>query len=205
MPNPQKQCKHLEQVCNKLNEYESYRKFIVYKDKVLAMGNDSLEKTIAIALSLCFICAILVSFSAVALKPMQIYNKDLDMKKNILDVAGLLEEGKPAAIGRRDALARADLAEVVVAVEVLAVRRDVVEHAVEDDPDAGAVGRAHQLGELLVCAEERVDAQVVLRVIGVVAGSVEDGVEVDRRDAQALQVADAPGDAGQVADLKSVV
>ncbi|WP_020561507.1 Na(+)-translocating NADH-quinone reductase subunit C [Methylosarcina fibrata] len=93
MPNPQKQCKHLEQVCNKLNEYESYRKFIVYKDKVLAMGNDSLEKTIAIALSLCFICAILVSFSAVALKPMQIYNKDLDMKKNILDVAGLLEEG----------------------------------------------------------------------------------------------------------------
>jgi Na+-transporting NADH:ubiquinone oxidoreductase subunit C len=94
MPNQQKQCKHLEKVCNKLNEYESYRKFIIYKDKVLAMGNDSLEKTIAIALSLCFICAILVSFSAVALKPMQIYNKDLDMKKNILDVAGLLEEGQ---------------------------------------------------------------------------------------------------------------
>ena len=75
----------------------------------------------------------------------------------------------------------------------------MVEDAVEDDLDAGAVGRAHQLGELLVRAEERVDAQVVLRVIGVVAGSVEDGVEVDRRDAQALQVADAPGDAGQVA------
>jgi Na+-transporting NADH:ubiquinone oxidoreductase subunit C len=93
MPNQQKPCKHLEIVCNKLNEYEQYRKFIIYKDKVLAMGNDSLEKTIAIALSLCFICAILVSFSAVALKPLQIYNKDLDMKKNILDVAGLLEDG----------------------------------------------------------------------------------------------------------------
>lgn len=94
MPNQSKQCKHLEKVCNKLNEYEQYRKFLVYKDKVLAMGNDSLEKTIAIALSLCFVCAILVSFSAVALKPLQIYNKDLDMKKNILDVAGLLEEGQ---------------------------------------------------------------------------------------------------------------
>jgi Na+-transporting NADH:ubiquinone oxidoreductase subunit C len=93
MPNQQKQCKHLEKVCSKLNEYESYRKFVIYKDKVLAMGNDSLEKTIAIALSLCFVCAILVSFSAVALKPLQVYNKDLDMKKNILDVAGLLEEG----------------------------------------------------------------------------------------------------------------
>lgn len=90
----EKQCKHLGKICNKLNEYEQYRKFIIYKDKVLAMGNDSLEKTVAIALSLCFICAILVSFSAVALKPLQIYNKDSDMKKNILDVAGLLEEGQ---------------------------------------------------------------------------------------------------------------
>jgi len=94
MLNQEKQCKHLEKICAKLNEYEQYRKFIIYKDKVLALGNDSLEKTIAIALSLCFICAILVSFSAVALKPLQVYNKDLDMKKNILDVAGLLEEGK---------------------------------------------------------------------------------------------------------------
>lgn len=94
MPNQQKQCKHLEKICAKLNENEHYRKFIIYKNKVLALGNESLEKTIAIALSLCFICAILVSFSAVALKPLQVYNKDLDMKKNILDVAGLLEEGK---------------------------------------------------------------------------------------------------------------
>ncbi|MGR9087506.1 MAG: Na(+)-translocating NADH-quinone reductase subunit C [Gammaproteobacteria bacterium] len=94
MPNQPKQCKHLEKVCGKLNEYEQYRKFIVYKNKILALGNESLEKTIAIALSLCFVCAILVSFSAVALKPLQIYNKELDMKKNILDVAGLLEEGQ---------------------------------------------------------------------------------------------------------------
>ncbi len=38
-------------------------------------------------------CAVLVSFAAVALKPLQIDNKAADMKKNILDVAGLLEEG----------------------------------------------------------------------------------------------------------------
>jgi Na+-transporting NADH:ubiquinone oxidoreductase subunit C len=35
----------------------------------------------------------LVSFGAVALKPLQAYNKNLDMKKNILDVAGLMEDG----------------------------------------------------------------------------------------------------------------
>ncbi|MGZ8224617.1 MAG: Na(+)-translocating NADH-quinone reductase subunit C [Methylobacter sp.] len=79
---------------NKEKLREHYEKFKIYRDKILALGNDSLEKTIAIALSLCFICAILVSFSAVALKSLQVYNKDLDMKKNILDVAGLLEEGK---------------------------------------------------------------------------------------------------------------
>ncbi|MGR9116900.1 MAG: Na(+)-translocating NADH-quinone reductase subunit C [Gammaproteobacteria bacterium] len=79
MPN-EKQCTH-------------YEKFKVYANKVLALNNDSLEKTLAIALSLCFICAILVSFAAVALRPLQADNKALDMKKNILDVAGLLVEG----------------------------------------------------------------------------------------------------------------
>jgi len=74
-----------------LNQY--YEKFKIYRDKILALGNDSLEKTIAIALSLCLVCAVLVSFAAVALKPLQVNNKELDMKQNILDVAGLLEEG----------------------------------------------------------------------------------------------------------------
>ncbi len=76
----------------RLDNCEHYQKFEAYKQKVLALSNDSLEKTIAVALSLCFVCAILVSFAAVALKPMQIENKAMDMKKNILDVAGLLDE-----------------------------------------------------------------------------------------------------------------
>ncbi len=86
MPNENKKSELLE----KLNPY--VEKFKVYRDKVLALNNDSLEKTIAIALSICFVCAVLVSFSAVALKPLQIANKAYDMKRNILDVAGLLDE-----------------------------------------------------------------------------------------------------------------
>jgi Na+-transporting NADH:ubiquinone oxidoreductase subunit C len=74
-----------------LDKCEHYQKFLVYKDKVLAMGNDSLEKTVAIAVALCLVCSVLVSFGAVALKPFQVYNKNLDMKKNILEVAGLME------------------------------------------------------------------------------------------------------------------
>jgi Na+-transporting NADH:ubiquinone oxidoreductase subunit C len=83
----------LNKISAKLDKCEHYQKFKVYRDKVLALGNDSLEKTIAIAVALCLVCAVLVSFSAVALKPLQINNKEVDMKKNILDVAGLLEEG----------------------------------------------------------------------------------------------------------------
>lgn len=93
MPNENKICKFMGPLCEKLDNCEHYQKFAKYRDKVLASSNDSLEKTIAVALSLCFVCAILVSLAAVALRPLQIENKAMDMKKNILDVAGLLQEG----------------------------------------------------------------------------------------------------------------
>lgn len=75
-----------------LHNCQYYQKFATYKDKVLALANDSLEKTIAVTFVLCFVCAILVSFAAVALRPLQLENKALDMKKNILEVAGLMEQ-----------------------------------------------------------------------------------------------------------------
>lgn len=81
-----KTCKYNEQLC------KYYEQFKVYRDKVLVLSNDSLEKTIAVALALCLVCAVLVSLATVALRPLQGYNKALDMKKNILDVAGLLDE-----------------------------------------------------------------------------------------------------------------
>lgn len=93
MLNAIKKNEHFVKFSDALDKCEKYQKFQAYKTKVLALGNDSLEKTIAIAVALCLVCAVLVSFGAVALKPLQAYNKNLDMKKNILDVAGLLEEG----------------------------------------------------------------------------------------------------------------
>lgn len=86
-------CPYLEKTCEKLENCEQYQKFKAYCLKVLALSNDSLEKTIAIAVALCLVCAVLVSMAAVALKPLQINNKEQDMKQNILEVAGLLQEG----------------------------------------------------------------------------------------------------------------
>lgn len=60
----------------------------------MASSNDSIKKTVIVALSLCLVCSIFVAAAAVGLKPIQNANKDLDRKRNILSAAGLLEEGK---------------------------------------------------------------------------------------------------------------
>lgn len=60
----------------------------------MASSNDSIKKTIIVALSLCLVCSIFVAAAAVGLKPIQNTNKDLDRKRNILSAAGMLESGK---------------------------------------------------------------------------------------------------------------
>lgn len=74
-------------------------KFAVWKEKahayaqhILALPNDSFEKTVVVAFALCLVGAVLVSGSAVTLKPLQLSNKAADEKSNILEVVGLLDE-----------------------------------------------------------------------------------------------------------------
>lgn len=62
--------------------------------EILALPNDSVKKTLTVAFALCLVCSILVSAAAVLLKPMQEANKAFDKKRNILQIAGLMEEGK---------------------------------------------------------------------------------------------------------------
>lgn len=63
-----------------------------YAERILSLPNDSFEKTLAVAFWLCLVCAVLVAFSAVALKPLQEGNKAADMRRNILEVVGLWQE-----------------------------------------------------------------------------------------------------------------
>ncbi len=58
------------------------------------MGNDTISKTFIVAAVLSIVCSIVVSSSAVILRPNQAKNKDLDRKKNILMAADLFKEGK---------------------------------------------------------------------------------------------------------------
>ena len=57
-------------------------------------SQDSITKTLTVALLLCIVCSVIVSGAAVTLKPLQLANKDQDRKKNILLAAGLYDESQ---------------------------------------------------------------------------------------------------------------
>ena len=60
----------------------------------MSQSRDSITNVLLIAVSVCLVCSILVSGAAVALKPAQQANEELNRKQNVLVAAGLLEEGR---------------------------------------------------------------------------------------------------------------
>ncbi|MDX5297949.1 MAG: Na(+)-translocating NADH-quinone reductase subunit C [Gammaproteobacteria bacterium] len=63
----------------------------------MSNSNDSIQKTVTVALLLCIVCSVIVSAAAIMLKPVQVKNRDLDMKMNILAAAGMLPENATSA------------------------------------------------------------------------------------------------------------
>jgi len=63
--------------------------------RILGMPNDSTTKTVAVATALCLVCAVVVSASAVLLKPRQLENQAADRQRNILQAAGHYRPGVP--------------------------------------------------------------------------------------------------------------
>ncbi|MED5314737.1 MAG: Na(+)-translocating NADH-quinone reductase subunit C [Pseudomonadota bacterium] len=57
----------------------------------MSASGDGLGRILTVALGLCLVCSVVVSTAAVVLKPAQQANKTLDMKRNILMAAGLLD------------------------------------------------------------------------------------------------------------------
>lgn len=63
----------------------------------MSSSNDSIQKTITVAVLLCLVCSIIVAGAAVTFKPIQRANKQEDKNRNVLMAAGLLEDGIPVA------------------------------------------------------------------------------------------------------------
>ena len=55
----------------------------------MSTNNESIGKTFAVVVALCLVCAIIVSFAAVQLRPLQQANKAKDIQSNILVAAGI--------------------------------------------------------------------------------------------------------------------
>ena len=108
-------------------------------------------------------------------------------------------EREPAAVWRVGGLARPGVREALETVEPRRVGRDVVEDAVQQDPDAAGVGLPEERLEVRLGPEVRVDHVVAAGVVAVVRWRGEDRVEVEHRDAERLQVVELGGDPGQVA------
>ncbi|MEM6463241.1 MAG: Na(+)-translocating NADH-quinone reductase subunit C [Pseudomonadota bacterium] len=62
--------------------------------RFLALPTDSIPKTLFVAVALCLCASMVVSFAAVALRPIQDENRLRDKRINILQVAGLYEPGE---------------------------------------------------------------------------------------------------------------
>jgi Na+-transporting NADH:ubiquinone oxidoreductase subunit C len=60
----------------------------------VAKNKDSIQYIFTVAFAVCLVCAVIVATAAVALRPLQVKNKEIDFKRNILSAAGWLTEGK---------------------------------------------------------------------------------------------------------------
>lgn len=68
----------------------------------MSQSRDSIGNVLLIAVSVCQVCSILDSGAAVALRPAQQVNEELNRKQNVLVAAGLLEEGRTEDAQGRD-------------------------------------------------------------------------------------------------------
>ena len=57
----------------------------------MSSNNESIRKTVTVAMVLCLVCSVIVSASAVILRPEQAVNERANMQMNILQAAGLFD------------------------------------------------------------------------------------------------------------------
>ncbi len=57
----------------------------------MSSNNESIQKTVTVALVLCLVCSVIVSAAAVVLRPAQAVNEQVNMQMNILQAAGLYD------------------------------------------------------------------------------------------------------------------
>ncbi|PJK08495.1 Na(+)-translocating NADH-quinone reductase subunit C [Lysobacteraceae bacterium NML120232] len=61
----------------------------------MSNSQESIGRTLTVALLVCLVCSVVVAGAAVGLKPTQVVNRQLDKQRNILMIAGLADAATP--------------------------------------------------------------------------------------------------------------
>lgn len=145
-------------------------------------NKDGLGNTFSVAVLLCLVCSVVVSGLAVVLKPMQMLNKELDQKKNILRAAGLLAAGSDVGPGGRtveemfaDFTVRAvdldtgdytDTVDVDVYDPIRAASDSSVSMVLSSEEDIATLGRRENISLVFIKTSEGGIDKVVIPVRG---------------------------------------
>ena len=141
----------------------------------MAQSNNSIKKILTVAFALCIVCSVVVSTAAVALRPMQQLNQELDRKANVLRVANLYESGMDieAAFG--------EITPRVVNLETgeysdshdadtfdgFAVRRDPAQsRSLYGEPDPAGLSRVEQYATVYLVGDSEDPEQIILPIRG---------------------------------------
>ncbi len=142
---------------------------------VMAQPNDSTQKTLLVTVIMCLVCSVVVSAAAVVLRPTQEANAALDRKRNIVQVAGLLEEGGDVEAAFKNVNARivnldtgeyTDQFNDVGYDQYVAARDPNLSIELTKETDIAGIGRRAQYAEVYLIGSEENFEQIVLPVHG---------------------------------------
>lgn len=134
------------------------------------MGSN-VGKTVFVAFALCLVCSILVSGTAVSLKDKQKANASLDMKKNVLSAAGLLQKGVDVneTFEKFETLiVNLDTGEIVDDVDPqtfdqrAAQKKPNLSVAIPADLDLAGISRRAKYGKVFVYKDEAGEPQIYI-------------------------------------------
>jgi len=186
---------------------------IALLNKYLALPNDNRRKTIFVTLALCLVCSILVSVTAVGLRPLYLANKEEDRRYNILNIGGLMEQGKSIdeLFGKITArLVNLDTGEYVDSIDVNTfdagkARRDpAMSIALAKDIDIATINRRANYATVYLVKQDDKIKRVILPVHGFGLWSTMYGFIALESDLQTVagfgfyQHAETPGLGGEI-------
>lgn len=180
-----------------------------------ALPLDSAPKTVLVAVTLCLFCSVIVSATAISLRPQQEQNKIVEKQRNILEVSGLMSPGAdiqqlfdqhidPKLVDLRKGRFSTDL-DVAVYDQRSAAKDPALSKALSPAEDIAAIQRqAFYATVYLVRDREKQISSVIIPIHGYGLWSTLYGfmaVKTDGREIIGLQFyehAETPGLGGEV-------